>query len=192
MGFLATNRAPLGIAAVVAATLALGGCQGGAGGVLGLGGQRSPTEDRAAITQDELRAFCPGVELRSDQAFFNTYERNGDGDPARIVHQAAITDVTRACEFGPGTVSITVGVAGRVVPGPKAVGGTVDLPVRVVVVQGSEQLLSELVTERVTIAPGAPATQFVFSRAGLTIPAPQRRNVRVFVGYEQRAEARRR
>src|SRR5690606_2450907 len=58
------------------------------------------------VKESELRALCPSVSLRDGTAFFTTYEKGGDKDSARVIYQAALTDTTRACQYGSGTMTI--------------------------------------------------------------------------------------
>ncbi len=55
------------------------------------------------ITESELRAFCPNVELREGTAFFTKYEKGGaptdttEADKTKVIHQASLGEVTRSC-----------------------------------------------------------------------------------------------
>lgn len=166
--------------------LAAAGCQStDTFGLLNLGRdeERKPT-----ISQAELRAFCPRVHLREGTAYFNTYTRDGQNDPSKIIYQASISDVTRSCSFGPGTMTLTVAAAGRVVPGPAGQAGTIRMPIRVAVVQGGEVIYSQLHEYQVVVNAGTGATQFVFTDPNVTIPAPTGTNIQVFTGFDEGAE----
>ena len=137
------------------------------------------------IKESELRAFCPSVSLRDGTAFFNTYEKGGDRDPARVIYQAALTDTTRACQHGAGTMTIDVAAAGKVVPGPKYKSGTITMPIRVAVRQGDQVIYSKLHKQAVTIANGDTATQFVFNDKAITVPTADKNNIQIFVGFDE-------
>ncbi|WP_036581244.1 hypothetical protein, partial [Brucella anthropi] len=137
------------------------------------------------IKESELRAFCPSVSLRDGTAFFNTYEKGGDKDPARVIYQAALTDTTRACQHGAGTMTIDVAAAGKVVPGPKYKSGTITMPIRVAVRQGDQVIYSKLHKQAVTIANGDTATQFVFNDKAITVPTADKNNIQIFVGFDE-------
>lgn len=165
------------------------GCQSvDTAGLFNMGGSDKPAEQKVAI--EELRAFCPRVQLRSGSAFFNNYTRDGkdaDGnaDPTKVIHQASISDVTRACTFGPGTMTLNVAVAGRVVPGPAAKDGPVDLPIHIVAMRGEEVLYSQVHQHAVSITALGGAAQFVFNDPNVTFPTPPDSKVVVFAGFEQ-------
>jgi hypothetical protein len=182
--------------AAIGALMGLAGCQSGGGFDLGLGGWGSQKTQPAAppsdkITADELRAYCPRVTLRSGTAFYSTYERGGDGDKAKIVYQASLTDVTRSCEYTGGMLNMAVATAGRVVPGPVAKDGTINMPIRIVVVRGEEVLYSKLHQYPASIVALAPATQFVFKDPNVSIPAPTARNIEIYVGFDETPQKKR-
>lgn len=153
---------------------------------MGLGGGKPQgTAPRETITSEELRGYCPRVSLQSGTAFYNSYERGGEGDPEKIVYQASIADLTRSCAYGAGTMTVTVAAAGKVVPGPVAKDGTVTLPIRVALVRGEEVLYSQLHQYQVQIAATSPATQFIFTDPNATIPTPDAANVQVLVGFDE-------
>jgi hypothetical protein len=163
--------------------LALAGCQsGGEGGAGGLFAGK-PKED--AVRLSELRAYCPQVTLRSGTASFNTYAKGGKDDPAKIVYQASIADVTRKCSYTDTSIGMTVAVAGRVVPGPQGKAGTITMPIRVAVVQGDQTIYSKLFKHPVQVSDTAGATQFVFTDSEITIPGPVQQNVQVFAGFDE-------
>jgi hypothetical protein len=138
------------------------------------------------ITDVELRAYCPKVDLREGTAFYRTYEKGGKEteDPSLVIYQAALAETSRDCKYSNGTLTMTVAAAGRVVPGPKGKAGTITMPIRVAVTQGDEVLYSKLSTQEVQIAETG-ATQFVFTDTQVSFPQPTSRNITVFVGYDE-------
>jgi hypothetical protein len=138
------------------------------------------------ITDVELRAYCPKVDLREGTAFYRTYEKGGKEteDANLVIYQAALAETSRDCKYANGTMTMTVAVAGRVVPGPKGKAGTITMPIRVAVTRGDEVLYSKLSTQEVTIGE-AGATQFVFKDTEVSFPQPTSRNITVFVGYDE-------
>jgi hypothetical protein len=187
-----TNRLSRGRLLVPFLAVVLAACQpgGGVGRVLGIGGGANPSqEDIARITEAELRAFCPQVALSGARANFRTYARGGEGDPDRIVYLAALTDATRACRPAGETMAITVALAGRVVPGPAVVSGTITMPILVEVIQGEEVIYSRRHDYKVAIDAASAATQFVFTDPDIVIPAPRSRNIAIVTGFDIKPEA---
>jgi hypothetical protein len=164
--------------------LAVAGCQSGdSGNVLNAGGDKAAEEPK--VLESELRAFCPPVKLREGTAYFNTYAKGGQDDPAKVLYQASITDVTRTCSNAGGTMTMNVAVAGKVVPGPAGAPGNVTMPIRVAVVRGDEVLYSQLHKHQVAVGDASAATQFLFNDTSVSFPTPQGQDVQVFAGYDE-------
>ena len=164
--------------------LAVAGCQSGNPlGALNVGGGQKDGEQER-ISAEELLAYCPSVTLRERQAVHDTFQRGGEGDPARLVYRASLTEVTRACTFGGGNLGMTVAVAGRVVPGPAGTAGSMSLPIRVTAYRGQEVIHDRVHNHQVAIGDTAGATQFVFSDSSIAMPNPTARNVLIFVSFD--------
>lgn len=176
---------------VVAAVLTLcfmafaAGCQSGdsAGDVLDVG-DGSKTAPEGKILQSELRAYCPKVTLRADDALRRTYEKNAEDDPAKLIYQSSLSTATRKCSYGAGTMTMTVAVAGKVVPGPLGADGTVKLPMRVEVKRGDEVLYSNVANYEVAVSRGSGAAQFIYSDPNVTFPTPQAADVQAYIGFD--------
>ncbi|MEP9397100.1 hypothetical protein [Mesorhizobium sp. KR2-14] len=171
---LVKGRSLAGLA-VSGLMIAVAGCQSGQGG---------STAAQPKVLASELQAYCPRVTLREGTAYFNTYAKGGQDDPAKLVYQASISDVTRSCSRADGMLTLNVAAAGRVVPGPAGVPGSVNMPIRVAVVRGDELLYSKLHTVQVAM-PDSSAAQFVFNDPNVTFPIPTEASVQVFVGYDE-------
>ena len=179
--------------ALAGCMLAAAGCQSGdSGGVLNVGRAKvrmgdltPPPKSDEKVNQSDLLAYCPKVTLRDGTAYFNTYAKGGQDDAAKIVYQAAITDVTRDCARNNGTLTMNVAVAGKVVPGPQGKAGAITMPIRVVVVHGGDVLYSKLHQYKVQISDTSAATQFVFNDPNVSVPEPTGRDYQVFAGYDE-------
>lgn len=187
MEFVRLKRASL---PALGLALALSACQSGDTlGALDLGrrgaGQAQPPAGQETITVAELLAYCPSITLSADRAVLNAYQRGGDGDASRLVHRAAISDATRSCTYGESTLGMTIGIAGRIIPGPAGAPGPVRLPVRVTVYQDTAEIYSQRFEHEVMVADTAGATQFVFVDGSFSMPNPTARNVRVIVGFDE-------
>jgi hypothetical protein len=180
---------------IAAAASALTACQSTANKPvdLGLGGAPDPASaasgqiaaaEPGAITDVELRAYCPQVVLRAGTSSYRTHEGQDEEDPSAVIYQAMISETSRACTYGNGMINMNVALAGRVVPGPKGREGQITMPIRVAVTRGDEVLYSQLHRHPVQVATGG-ATQFIFTDAAVTFPQPTQRNVTVFVGYDE-------
>jgi hypothetical protein len=181
-GTMNTITTKLWAGAVLACALAVSGCNSSKGpDALDVGA--APAQEK--VLASDLIGFCPQVILREGTAVTTKYEKGGDGDAASIVYQGSISEVTRSCKRSDGNVSIAVGVAGKVVPGPKASGDPTSLPIRVAIVEGENVLYSELQNFQVTVVAGQAATQFVFSDPNPIIPVANIKAVQIFVGFDE-------
>lgn len=167
------------------------------------------TPEKPKVTESELRAFCPPVGLRQGTAFYTSYEKTAPARPAkkaaaspadapapedtgltdkpaqRVVYQTSITDVTRSCSRADGILTMKVGVAGKVVPGPAAKLGTVQLPLRIAITTGDQVLFSQLFQHSVEVQSTTTATQFVFTTDSVSFPDPNSRGVRGYAGFDE-------
>jgi hypothetical protein len=127
--------------------------------------------------------------LRVGTETLAVHERGHDNDPAYVRYQASINKTARECHTVGTTLTVKVGVAGRVVGGPKAAAGSVTLPVRVVVVRqigGAAPLYSQLVKVPVTIGPPEFGANFnqVVENVSMEI-GPQDRDLIIYVGFDE-------
>jgi len=159
--------------------LGVTGCQSGGTG----GAEVKPPDPK--VKASELVGYCPTVTLREGTAYFNAYAKGGQDDPAKLQYQASISDVTRSCSRNGDMLTITVAVAGKVVPGPAGAGGSITMPIRVAAIQGDTVLYSQLAKHQVAVGDGAAATQFVFSDPNVVIPNPTERDIQIFAGFDE-------
>lgn len=176
MKFRSIDSRVLAGLAVSSFMIVVAGCQSGDG---------SDTAAKPKISTTELRAYCPTVSLREGTAYLNSYAKGGQADPANLLSQSSIMDVTRSCTRADGMLTLNVAVAGKVVTGPAGGPGKATMPIRVVAVQGQEVLYSKLQTYEVTVTDPLAATQFVFNDPNVTFPMPAEGTVQVFAGFDE-------
>jgi hypothetical protein len=171
--------------AVAGFILGAAGCQSGGGAnILKLGAKEKKAEpEPGKILASDLLGYCPKVSIREDTGFFNKYAKGGEDDPAQLIYQGSLTDVTRDCTRSGGILTMNIGVAGRVVPGPASAGGTITMPIRIAVTRGDEVLYSQLHNYQTTL--GANATQFVLNDPNVQVPIPAERSLQVFAGFDE-------
>ena len=187
--------------------LALAGCQSGGGlSKLDPGVKDAPPPPSTKISEKDLLAYCPTVTLREGTAFYSQYAKGAkktkkdEDDPlanpnaqpdnsAGLIYQASITDVTRSCNYQGGMLTMTVAVAGKVVPGPMSKTGAVTLPIRIAVLRDGDVIYSNLAKYPVQVSDTSEAAQFLYSNANVTFDAPAKRNIQIFAGFDGGAEA---
>ena len=153
--------------------------------------QTSTTDDTLGsaaeekVTEADLRAYCPRVQLNEGTAFFQTYTKGNEDNAEELIYQASISDVTRTCRYRDGQLFITVAAAGRVVNGPKGTGGSFTMPIRVAIKEGDQLPYSRLGKFDVSVTPGAGASQFIYKDDQIVLPEPAIRNIQILVGYDE-------
>jgi hypothetical protein len=135
-----------------------------------------------------VQAYCPPVVLRDETAVRSAYVGNAKDDAQKLIYRASLAEVTRACTANEQMMTINVVAQGRIVLGPAGKAGPTNLPLVVEVVDGDNVIYSQAISYPVTVPPEG-STQFVFSKADVTIPNSATtggsRFARVRLGFEE-------
>jgi hypothetical protein len=148
------------------------------------------------VAQDELplemflsQGYCPPIQIRPGTEALVVYERGQEEDPNFIRYQGSISRTARECKaLGPQTLSIKVGIAGRLTVGPKGGTGSVTLPLRVAVVkqEGSRVMHTEVVNVAVTISGPPYSADFAQVVENITLQLGEEdRDLIVYVGFDE-------
>ena len=80
---------------------------------------------------------CPGVKVRSGASTLMIGDSSKTAQPGvlSLRYQGTIIRTARECNVTAGVVTMKVGVEGRIITGPSGGPGTVDVPLRIAVVQ---------------------------------------------------------
>lgn len=138
----------------------------------------------AASSGAVVQAVCPKISLRDGTSFYRTYAKSGSKDPQDVVFQASLAETTRACTQSDTTLTVKVQVAGRLVAGPQGHAGSINMPIRVAVVDGDTVVSSELVPFTANLASADQPAQFLFSR-DITMAANATAATQIFVGFDE-------
>lgn len=157
-------------------------------------GQSTP---RGVITvgNDELpmemflsQGYCPPVQIRAGTEAMMVYEKGQEERPEFVRYQGSITTTARECRvLGPQTLSIKVGIKGRLTAGPKGGPGSATLPLRVAVIkqEGSVVLFSQAVNVPVSINAPSYSAEFAQVVDNVTLQlGPEDRDLIVYVGFD--------
>ena len=141
------------VLALAAAGVVLSGCGGGSmfggsssdpspsiGDRFGqLFGSRSQAVGEKAPAAVDNELDCPPVSIRAGASTFavGTPGKPASGNDLR--YQATITRTARDCTVNNGQIVARIGIQGRVIAGPAGNPPTVEIPLRVAVVQGGVQ-----------------------------------------------------
>jgi hypothetical protein len=156
----------------------------------------STESNRGVTTVDELpiemflsQGYCPPVQIRPGTEAMVVHERGHEEDPNFIRYQGSISRTARECSvLGPQTLSIKVGIAGRLTVGPKGGTGSATLPLRVAVIKqvGSQVMHSEVTNVTVTISGPPYSAEFAHVVENITLQlGPEDRDLIVYVGFDE-------
>ncbi len=206
------------IVAIAALSLALAACASsgggsGLGGLFGGGSSASAagtavaagTPDSGAATGATVSAgssaagtydpslflnsgYCPPVQIRLGTEALPIYERGHEGDDAYVRFQGSITKTARECHTVGDTLTIKVGIAGRLTAGPKGNPGSFTVPLRVAVVkQGNNKVFYSQVSKApVTITAPDYASDFSYVVDNVSFQVtPDDHDLVIYVGYDE-------
>lgn len=176
--------------------LTLSAC--GSGGLDGLtgfmgGSQNSqptpvPASTLGGISVDQLRAdqLCPSIVVRDGTETLRSYageERNA----STVRYQSQILDTVVECTPGAGQFGLSIGVAGRSLIGPQGEPATLDLPIRIVVLNTltDEVVSSQVIPTSASIAPGTVSASFSLVNRDFFVPTPSlQSDYQILVGFD--------
>jgi len=141
----------------------------GGDNVAGVGGDAN-----ASATDVE----CPSVDVRTGAATLLIGSKPGGGEPSPldVRYQGSIIRTARECHVNAGIMTMKVGVEGRVITGPAGGPGTVEVPLRLAVVQegvSPKAVVSKLARIPVTIAGAVDRVTFTHIDSDISFPLPQ-------------------
>lgn len=131
----------------------------------------APTPGQPAA-DDEID--CPQVTVRAGAS---TYGVGATGKPAvgnDVRFQATISKMARECIRNGGEITARIGIQGRVIAGPAGAPATVEVPLRVAVVQGGvgeKVIASKAYRTTVEMSEGS-SVPFTFVAEDLSYPVP--------------------
>jgi len=137
-------------------------------------------------TPSAAEVDCPGVDIRPGTSTLNIAVKPDQATAGDLRYQLSIGQTARECRVQDGSMSIKVGVQGRILLGPFGAPGSVDVPLRYAVVrEGPEPKLIVTRFKRIeaTIAAGQTRAQFVDIEQGLSFPLPSSVELAAYVVY---------
>jgi hypothetical protein len=139
---------------------------------------------------------CPDVTVRGGAGTLMVGGKTTTGESSAmdLRYQGTFVRYSRECQVRPGTMTMKVGVIGRVITGPAGGPGEVDVPMRIAVVEEGpvpKTVVSKLVHIPVTVAPDTPSVEFTHIDPDVTFPLPKNPNAMgnyvVYIGFDPSA-----
>jgi hypothetical protein len=155
------------------------------------GGSKSEEQQQPQADPSEPQPDmdCPQVTIRAGAS---TYAVAAPGQQAignAVRYQATITKMARDCTKAGGEITARIGIQGRVIAGPAGAPPSIEVPLRVAVVQGGvgEKVIATK-AYRTTVNMGEDeSVPFTFVAEDLVYPAPSGRaadNYIFYVGFD--------
>ena len=131
----------------------------------------APAPGQPAADDDD---DCPQVTVRAGAS---TYGVGATGKPAvgnDVRFQASITKMARECIRNGGEITARIGIQGRVIAGPAGAPPSVEVPLRVAVVQGGvgEKVIASKAYRTTVVMSDGSSVPFTFVAEDLSYPVP--------------------
>jgi hypothetical protein len=179
-----TARSGAGALALTGLALALAGC--GSSSLLksspldffSSSSKASNDTPSAAAGPSDDDIDCPEVQVRTGAATLMIGSKPGDSEPAAldVRYQGSIIRTARECHVNAGVMTMKVGIEGRIITGPAGGPGTVDVPLRIAVVEegvSPKAVVSKFGRETVTVNNSVDRVNFTHIEPDISFPLPQ-------------------
>jgi hypothetical protein len=140
----------------------------------------------AAVSTRDPNDECPAVEIRPGTSTLQFAAPGTEPTAVNLRYQAVIARAARECAIAGNTMTIRVGVQGRIILGPQGGPGQLDVPLRYAIVQEGIQpktIWTNLHKIPVTIPPNQANTSFVDIEESISFPLPSRNDLSAYVLY---------
>jgi hypothetical protein len=133
---------------------------------------------------------CPGVEYRQGAATWTVNGPATENTALSVKYQVSLLQTARECIVGDSSVTIKVGVQGRIVVGPAGGPGTLSIPLRYAMVREGVQpktLWTRLFTVPVSIESGQLNLTWLHVEEEMTVPrwsAKEQEALVIYVGFD--------
>jgi hypothetical protein len=153
----------------------------------------TPATDAQALATADPNFDCPVADIRSGASTLRL-PSGADTTSNTLRYQATIGRLARECQVRAGTMTVKVGVQGRVIVGPAGGPGQIDIPLRYAIVrEGPEPktILTKLNRFPVSVGDGQTSAPFLQVEEDLTFPIPRGAELDsyvVYVGFDPAGE----
>ncbi len=136
---------------------------------------------------------CPTVTIRPGTSTFAVSAPGMEAAALAVRYQATFGQMARECKLVGNTLSMKVGVEGRVILGPAGGPGQIELPLRFAVVREGpepETIVTKLRWLTVAIPSDTVNVPFTYVEEELSFPMPRGREIDayvVYVGFDREA-----
>jgi hypothetical protein len=110
-------------------------------GLFGGKSEEAPAEGTRPPAGEQVPSdlFCPPVSIRAGASTYQVAAPGKQPVGNDLRYQATITRTSRECNYTSGEITARIGIQGRVIAGPAGAPASVEIPLRVAVVQSGVQ-----------------------------------------------------
>ena len=135
---------------------------------------------------------CPPVQIRAGASTFAVAAPGKQPVGNDLRFQATITKTARECQINGSQITVRVGIQGRVIAGPAGAPSSIQIPLRVAVVQGgvSEKTIATKAYQTTVALTESGSDPFTLVADDLVYPAPSAAvgdNYVFYIGFDPQA-----
>ncbi|TAK48493.1 MAG: hypothetical protein EPO23_07650 [Xanthobacteraceae bacterium] len=149
-------------------------------------GSRSQEAGTPTTQQQAEEPDCPGVDIRAGASTLAVTTAARAGASGDLRYQGTIGRTARECAISGGNVLAKVGIAGRIIVGPGGAPSSVDVPLRIAVVQEGahpKTIASKFYRTTVAMPAGENSVAFTFVAEDFSYPVPAANVADAYVFY---------
>ena len=134
---------------------------------------------------------CPTVDVRQGAATVQVTATAKDPNPGALRYQLSVSRTARECAIAGGSMTMKVGVQGRIILGPAGISGQVDVPLRLAVVREGvdpKTIWTKFYKIPVVLPAGQSNVPFTYVEENLAFPVPPAGELDayvIYVGFDQ-------
>lgn len=143
-------------------------------GLFGGGSADKPATAAPAESSGDADLTCPPVTVRAGASTFKIGAPGKEAAGNDLRYQATISKIARECSINGGEITAKIGVQGRVIAGPAGAPPSVQVPLRVAVVQAGigEKVIATKAYQTTVAMTEDASVPFVLVIEDLVYPAP--------------------
>jgi hypothetical protein len=155
-------------------------------------GGKSQAVGELAAASDGTELDCPVVKIRAGASTYAVAPPGKEPVASELRYQATITRTARDCRRSSGQIIARIGVQGRIIAGPAGAPATVEIPLRVAVVQAgvNEKVISTKVYRTTVSMSEDTGVPFSIVGEDLTyamLPGLTSENYIFYIGFDPQA-----
>ncbi|WP_249143864.1 hypothetical protein [Bradyrhizobium lablabi] len=151
-----------------------------------------PSGPPPALSDSDAELTCPPVVIRAGASTYSVAAPGKQPIGNDLKFQASITRTARQCSLNNGEITVKIGIQGRVIAGPSGAPPTVQVPLRVAVVQGGvgEKTIATKAYQTTVQMDEAGSVPFSLVAEDVVYPAPSpgdNDNYIFYIGFDPQA-----